>query len=142
MTVRSITGRHRVPSDRPLVLLVDDLSDSRAMYVEHLRDAGFGVAEAATGHEALERAFALRPDLVVMDLALPSLDGWEATRRLKGDLRTAHVPVIALTGHALQRHSQRAAEAGCAALLIKPCLPEVLVAEIRRVLQEENRRRR
>jgi len=133
---RSVTGRHRALS-KPQVLLVDDFRDNREMYVEYLRYVGFRVAEAATGSEALERAFELRPDLIVMDLALPSLDGWEATRVLKSDLRTAHIPVIALTGHALQRHSQRALEAGCDAFLIKPCLPETLVAEIRRLLEAE-----
>jgi CheY-like chemotaxis protein len=123
-----------------LILLVDDFRDNRELYVEYLTYAGFRVVEAASGDEALERAFAERPDLIVMDLALPGMDGWEATRRLKSDLRTAHVPVVALTGHALQQHSQRALAAGCDAFVIKPCLPDALVDEIRRVLTESRNR--
>jgi len=118
----------------PLVLVVDDFQDNREMFAELLSLSGFGVAEAATGREALERAFALLPDLILMDLSLPELDGWEATRRLKNDPRTQHIPVIALTGHVLADHAHDAREAGCDAFLTKPCLPEALVVEVRRVL--------
>lgn len=118
----------------PLILVVDDFEDNREMYVQYLNFAGYRVAEAANGHEALEQAFATRPDLIVMDLSLPGMDGWEATRRLKKDERTKHIPVVALTGHALAGHSKTAIEAGCDAFVIKPCLPEDLAAEIRRVL--------
>ena len=69
-----------------------------------------------------------------MDLALPSMDGWEATRRLKNDERTRHIPIVALTGHALAGHAEGAREAGCDAFVTKPCLPDALVAEIRRLL--------
>jgi two-component system cell cycle response regulator DivK len=92
------------------------------------------VVQAENGREALDRAFERLPDLVLMDLSLPELDGWEATRRLKGDPRTAHIPVVALTGHVLADHSREARDAGCDAFLTKPCMPEVLVAEVRRVL--------
>jgi two-component system cell cycle response regulator DivK len=119
---------------RARVLVVDDFEDNRQMYAEFLRFVGFEVSEAGNGTEALERAFAATPDLVVMDLSLPGLDGWEATRRLKADTRTKHVPVIALTGHALAGHSKGALEAGCDAFLTKPCLPERLAEEIRRLL--------
>ncbi len=68
------------------------------------------------------------------NLALPGIDGWEATRRLKADPRTTHIPVIALSGQVLPRHAEEARRAGCAAVLLKPILPEVLVAEVRRVL--------
>jgi CheY-like chemotaxis protein len=71
-----------------------------------------------------------------MDLSLPVMDGWEATRRLKADERTAGIPVVALTGHALAGISQGAREAGCDAFVTKPCLPEDLVKEIRKVLDE------
>jgi len=119
----------------PLILIVDDFEDNREMYVQYLNFAGYRVAEAANGHEALEQAFAMHPDLIVMDLSLPGMDGWEATRRLKKDERTKHIPVVALTGHALAGHSKTAIEAGCDAFVIKPCLPEDLAAEIRRVLE-------
>jgi CheY-like chemotaxis protein len=118
----------------PLILVVDDFEDNRAMYVQFLTFEGFRVAEADNGKEALDKAMTLQPDLVVMDLSLPILDGWEATRRLKSDERTRHIPVVALTGHALGGHSERARDAGCDSYLTKPCLPEDLVVEIRRML--------
>jgi two-component system cell cycle response regulator DivK len=118
----------------PLVLIVDDFDDNRQMYAEYLKYCGFRVAEASNGLEAVEQAIALVPDVVVMDLSLPVLDGWEATRRLKGDARTRHIPVVALTGHALEGHSQGAREAGCDAFLAKPCLPEKLLETVERML--------
>ncbi len=117
-----------------LVLVVDDFQDNREMFAEILSLSGFRVREAENGREALDRAFSEVPDVVLMDLSLPELDGWEATRRLKRDPRTAHVPVVALTGHALAECSRDAREAGCDAFLTKPCLPEVIVDEVRRVL--------
>ena len=69
-----------------------------------------------------------------MDLALPRMDGWEATRRLKLDERTKHIPIVALTGHALAGHAEGARQAGCDAFVTKPCLPDALVAEIQRML--------
>jgi len=117
-----------------LVLLVDDYADNRDIYAQFLLYAGLRVEEAENGHQALEKAFALSPDVIIMDLALPGLDGWEATRRLKGDARTKGIPVIALTGHALAGHSQGALEAGCDLFLTKPCLPERLLEEILAIL--------
>ena len=121
-------------STAPLVLVVEDYQDAREMYVEYLRFSGFRVAEARNGVEALERAFALHPDIILMDLALPRMDGWEATRRLKRDPRTARIPVVALTGHALAGHLEGARRAGCDAFVVKPCLPDALVSEINRML--------
>jgi two-component system, cell cycle response regulator DivK len=118
----------------PLVLVVEDYPDAREMYSEYLRFSGFRVAEARNGEEALEKAFTLLPDVVLMDLALPLMDGWEATRRLKGDPRTAQILVVALTGHALAGHAEGARRAGCDAFVTKPCLPDELVDEIRRLL--------
>jgi len=118
----------------PLVLVVDDFDDSREMLAEYLLLTGFRVAQAKDGREALDQAFAIGPDVIVMDLSLPEIDGWEATRILRGDPRTRRVPVVALTGHALAEHSHDAREAGCDAFLTKPCLPDTLVAEIRRLL--------
>jgi CheY-like chemotaxis protein len=125
-------------SKSPLVLIVDDFADNREMYGQFLEFSGFRVAEAQNGHEALEKAFALKPDLIVMDLSLPGLDGWEATRRLKADGRTRTTPVIALTGHALAGHSKGAIEAGCDAFITKPCLPERLLEEIRKMLDSRH----
>lgn len=121
-------------STGPLVLVVDDFQDNREMFAEFLSLSGYRVAEASTGREALDQSFALLPDVILMDLSLPEVDGWEATRMLKNDARTSHIPIVALTGHALADHSREAREAGCDAFLTKPCLPEVLVVEIRKVL--------
>jgi CheY-like chemotaxis protein len=137
MTLAREPGSHAaaVPTAKgPLVLIVDDFPDNRDMYMQYLEFSGLRVAEAQNGHEALQQAFALLPDLIVMDLSLPGLDGWEATRRLKADKRTSRIPVIALTGHALAGHSKGAIEAGCDAFITKPCLPERLLEEIRKML--------
>src|SRR5574342_1429077 len=119
---------------RPRVLLVDDYPDAREMYSEYLQFSGFDVVEAANGIEALQSAIERTPDIILMDLSLPVMDGWEATRRLKADERTASIPVVALTGHALAGISEGAKKAGCDAFVTKPCLPEDLVKEIRKVL--------
>jgi CheY-like chemotaxis protein len=119
---------------RVRVLVVDDYPDAREMYSEYLQFSGFDVVEASNGMEALQRAVADQPDIILMDLSLPVMDGWEATRRLKADTRTARIPVVALTGHALAGISEGAKRAGCDAFVTKPCLPEDLVKEIHKVL--------
>jgi two-component system, cell cycle response regulator DivK len=118
----------------PLILVVDDYQDAREMYAEYLQFSGFRVAEAKNGNEAVEQAFALMPDLILMDLSLPGMDGWEATRRLKADERTKRIPIVALTGHALAGASEGAKKAGCDSFVTKPCLPDDLVVEVRRML--------
>lgn len=120
--------------DAPLVLVVEDYADAREMYAEYLRFSGFRVDEARNGEEALAKAQAVVPDVVLMDLALPLMDGWEATRRLKSDHRTAGTLVVALTGHALAGHAEGARRAGCDAFVTKPCLPDELVDVIRGLL--------
>ena len=120
---------------KTLVLVVDDFADNREMYSEYLTFCGYDVVEAKNGKEAIEAAQARNPDIIIMDLSLPVMDGWEATRRLKADERTRKIPVVALTGHALAGHSQGAKEAGCDSFLAKPCLPDQLVAEIKRMLE-------
>ena len=118
----------------PLILVVDDYQDAREMYAEYLQFSGFRVAEARNGNEAVERAFSLKPDLILMDLSLPGMDGWEATRRLKADDATKDIPIVALTGHALAGASEGARKAGCDSFVTKPCLPDDLVVEVRRML--------
>jgi len=120
--------------NQPLILVVDDYQDAREMYAEYLQFSGFRVAEAKNGNEAVEQAFALKPDLILMDLSLPGMDGWEATRRLKADDRTRQIPIVALTGHALAGASEGAKKAGCDSFVTKPCLPDDLVVEVRRML--------
>ena len=118
----------------PLILVVDDYQDAREMYAEYLQFSGFRVAEAKNGNEAVEQAMALKPDLILMDLSLPGMDGWEATRLLKADETTKHIPIVALTGHALAGASEGARKAGCDSFVTKPCLPDDLVVEVRRML--------
>ncbi len=120
---------------RPLVLIVEDQPDLRLLYVEHLTTSGFDVIEAVNGAEAIDHTSAKLPDVVLMDLSLPVVDGWEATRRLKGDSRTAHIPVVALTAHDGAGELERATLAGCDWFVPKPCPPHALVIELRRVLQ-------
>ena len=124
------------PKAKPRVLVVDDYPDAREMYSEYLEYSGYEVIQAANGVEALRQAAACAPDIILMDLSLPVMDGWEATRRLKADQRTANIPVVALTGHALAGISEGAKKAGCDAFVTKPCLPEDLVKEIRKVLDD------
>jgi len=112
------------------VLIVDDVEDNRRIYTMFLTAAGFHVRTAADGHEALARVHALRPDVVVMDFAIPGIDGWQVTRRLKRDSRTRSIPVIALTGHVLAGAEREARRAGCDMFLTKPCLPEDLQRHI------------
>jgi two-component system cell cycle response regulator DivK len=119
----------------PLVLVVDDYTDAREMYSDFLVFSGFRVAEAKDGNEAIDKAIEIQPDLILMDLSLPGVDGWEATRRLKADDRTRGIPIVALTGHALAGDAQTALRAGCDAFITKPCLPADLVVEVRRMLE-------
>lgn len=119
-----------------LVLVVEDYPDAREMYAAYLQFSGYRVAEATDGVQAIEKTLELMPDIILMDLALPKMDGWEATRWLKSDARTRHIPIVALTGHALPLHAQAAREAGCDGFVTKPCLPDALVAEIQRMLAD------
>jgi two-component system, cell cycle response regulator DivK len=118
----------------PLVLVVDDYQDAREMYAECLLAYGFRVAEARNGLEALTQAGSLRPDVILMDLSLPGIDGWEATRQLKADRLTRDIPIVAMTGHAGRRASEAARKAGCASFVLKPALPDQVVLEVKRAL--------
>jgi two-component system, cell cycle response regulator DivK len=127
-------------SENALVLVVEDYQDAREMYAAYLQFSGYRVAEATNGIEAIDKAIQLLPDIILMDLALPKVDGWEATKRLKSDPRTKDIPIVALTGHALAGFAEGAREAGCDAFVTKPCLPDALVAEIRRMLTKTRQR--
>jgi two-component system, cell cycle response regulator DivK len=118
------------PAPAPLILLVEDFDDAREMYSEYLTFCGFRVATATNGQEAVEQARALGPDLILMDLSLPGIDGWEATRILKSDSATAHLIIVALSAHALAADGEGARAAGCDGFIPKPCLPPDLVAHI------------
>lgn len=118
------------------VLIVEDHRDQREMYAMFFTAKGFRVITASDGPTGLLAALSERPDVIVMDLSLPHVDGWEATRRLKRDPRTSHIPIVACTAHVLGRSCERAVDAGCSAYLTKPCLPVELFAEVRRVLEQ------
>jgi two-component system cell cycle response regulator DivK len=118
------------PALPPLILLVEDFDDAREMYREYLTFSGFRVETARDGREALEKARRLSPDLILMDLSLPVIDGWEATRLLKADPATAHLLIVALSAHALAAEGERARVAGCDGFIAKPCLPPDLVTQV------------
>jgi two-component system, cell cycle response regulator DivK len=120
----------------PLVLLVDDLQEARDMYATSLTRAGLRVAEATDGEHAMLKVITLMPDVVVMDLAMPVLDGWEATHRMKTHPRTRHIAIVALTGHVTPRDLQRAEDAGADVVLAKPCAPDMLNVVIQRLLDQ------
>jgi CheY-like chemotaxis protein len=125
--------RRRTP--RPQVVVVADDSEAlRHIWRIGLNHSGFDVIEATTGAEALHLATRHRPAAVVMDLAMPVMDGLEATRRLKQDRRTMDLPVVMVTAHTSPEHRRAAADAGCAAFLCKPTDWDDLIAELRRVL--------
>jgi CheY-like chemotaxis protein len=118
----------------PLILIVDDYQDAREMYAEYLKASGFRVAEARTGLEAVAKARELGPDCILMDLSLPGIDGWEATRQIKADQKTTAIPVVAITGHASELASRDARAAGCISFVLKPALPDAVVAEVKKAL--------
>jgi CheY-like chemotaxis protein len=122
------------PTNAPLVLIVDDYAEGREVCAEYLAFRGFRVATAEDGLDALDKARALLPDVILMDLSLPRLDGWEASRRLKADARTRHIPIVALTAHALSSAREKAVAAGCDEVVTKPCPPRELEDAVRRHL--------
>ena len=116
------------------ILVVDDVDEVREMCSLYLAHEGFRVAVASNGQEAVDKTSQILPDAVLMDLALPVMGGLEATKRIKSDPRTRHIPVIVLTAHT-RSGSAAVIEAGCEGVLVKPAAPKEIVAEIERVLK-------
>lgn len=116
------------------VLVVDDTTDTRELYAMCLRRSGFYVWEAADGLEALHFAEAHRPHVIVMDLAMPGLDGWHATRILKRGEHTRAAIILVVTGQVVTADLQRARDMGADDVLMKPCRPGDLVARVKAVL--------
>ena len=116
------------------ILLVEDNHDSRAIYGTLLRHVGYRVVAAADGETALALARGERPDLVLMDVTLPGVDGLEATRRLKADPETRAIVVVALTAHASADSRAACLAAGCDSYLSKPIAPRAVLAEVQRLL--------
>jgi two-component system, cell cycle response regulator DivK len=125
---RAATGAARA------VLIVEDHAEVREMYGAYLRACGLVVYEAANGKQGVDEARRLRPDVILMDLAMPGLTGWEATRRIRRDPQIGGVPVIAMTAYSGMGFEWLAAEAGCDSLLSKPCRPLRVLQEIEDVL--------
>jgi CheY-like chemotaxis protein len=119
------------------VLFVDDDKAARDGYATYLTGRGYDVVTAANGHDALTLAAGWPADIVILDLGLPDIDGWEVSRQLKAGMRTAAVPIIALTGSGLPHERVSAMRAGCERHLTKPCKPTDLVDAIQRCLSKE-----
>jgi CheY-like chemotaxis protein len=118
------------------ILIVDDYADDREMYASFLSKRGYQVDLAADGKEALAKAFGLIPDLIIMDLSLPKIGGWDATRQIKASEKTKHIPVVILTAH-IANGPAAVVKKGCEGFLLKPCVPEELHKEIVRVLDRQ-----
>jgi two-component system cell cycle response regulator DivK len=118
----------------PLVLLVDDDADTREMYTAALSFLGCFAIAASDAASAYARACHRLPDIIVTDVVMPDGDGWSLMRDLKADPRTSAIPVVVLTGYAGINVPARARAEGCAAFLLKPCLPEHLLGELTRVI--------
>jgi CheY-like chemotaxis protein len=126
-----------VDADAPAgqtLLLVEDNEDNRIIYSTVLRHLGYSVLEAQDGVQAVALARSEHPDLILMDISIPMMDGWEATRVLRRDPATSSIPIVALTAHAMDDDRERAAEIGFTSYLAKPVEPRAVVAEVRRWL--------
>ena len=113
------------------ILLIEDHEDNRRIVRDLLTPAGYEVIEALTGEDGVTMADSHRPDLILMDIQLPGLDGYEATRRIKGNPALRAIPIIAVTSYALSGDDVKAFEAGCDAYVTKPFVPRDLLAKIR-----------
>jgi CheY-like chemotaxis protein len=113
------------------ILVVDDNHDNRTIIAQMLRISGYHTICATDGLHALDVAATAMPDLILMDLAMPKLDGWGATERLKADPSLSHVPVIAVTGHVTHQEISRAIHVGCADYLAKPIDYETMILKVR-----------
>lgn len=123
----------------PLVLVVDDSADARAVYSDYLEYAGFRVITAADGEQAITAAAAEWPAVIVMDLAMPKVDGWEAIRRLRADPLTAEIPIVALSAYAFGDAQLRARDLGADLCLTKPCLPSQVALVCRAMMSNSAR---
>ena len=116
------------------ILLVEDNSDNRIIYRRVLEHFGYTVIEALDGEEAIRLATERVPDLILMDISIPRIDGWEATKAIRADARTNGIPIVALTAHAMPADRARAGEVGFASYLTKPIEPRRVVEEIERLM--------
>jgi len=118
------------------ILVVEDDQDNREMLIKVLRHNGYRTIEAVDGKEAVERAKAENPDLILLDCYIPKMDGYEVTRRLKGDRGLKHIPIIALTAHAMKGDREEALAAGCDGYIAKPINVRELPEQIKHFLEQ------
>ena len=116
------------------ILVVEDEEDNRRIMRDLLTSVGYEIIEAGTGLEGVTAAETQLPDLILMDIQLPGLDGYEATRRIKNNPTLRHIPIIVVTSYALSGDDIKAFEAGCNAYISKPFSPRVLLAKVREYL--------
>ena len=121
-------------AEGPFVLLVEDDPANRGLAARILTTCGYPHDIAVDGQDALNKVGDRTPDLILMDISIPIIDGWEATQVLKHDPATRHIPIIALTAHALASDREKAMEVGCDGYLAKPCEPRAVVAEVQKFL--------
>lgn len=119
-------------NNQKTILLVEDNEDNLVVYRTILEHVGYRVIEARDGEEGVKNAREQMPDLILMDISIPKMDGWQATQTLKGDEKTRPIPIIALTAHALEEDRQKAVQAGCDGYLAKPVEPRRVVQEVER----------
>ena len=129
--------RPRTAPARPLVLVVDGHEDTRELYAVALASFGFEIVTVDDGADAFGRAWQTHPDIIVTEVTLPQRDGWGFVEDLKRDPRTRDIPIVLVTGHGELSVRERAAREGCAALLVKPCLPEQLAHALRELLDRK-----
>lgn len=121
---------------QPLVLLIEDYEDAREMYAEYLEFSGLRTAGAANAVDGIRLAETLLPDVILMDAALPGMTGWDAIQKLKANKKTAHIPVLMLTGHVLGEARDRALAVGATGFIPKPCLPDELTRQVMAALRK------
>ena len=119
---------------RHLILIVEDMVDARELYADYLGFAGFSVVTALNGHEAVGLARLLKPDLILMDIRLPGMDGLEAAADIKADPAITHIPIVAITADSSRDIHARAKRVGCSTVIMKPVLPGEVVLNIRSLL--------
>jgi CheY-like chemotaxis protein len=116
------------------VLFIEDRPDDSEIYAERLQASGLNVTTAPTGAQGIAKAVAVQPDVIVLDLMLPDVDGWEICAQLRRDPQTSEIPIVILTARFERGLRQRADELGCAGYLTKPCDAQTLTSELHRVL--------
>lgn len=131
-TPHLVTPHSSKSKEKPSILVADDDIDARTMYGMYLKSMGCHVYTAMDGAGAIKQAMAVHPDLIVLDLAMPNIDGWAAAERLRRSPATRNIPIIALTAIPGARESARLS--GCDAFMAKPCLPQMLWCEVRLLL--------